>query len=762
MTSLYKSAKHESKQFKSWMKQQTVASVAPATVFKQGYAARQMYQNLILKNPDATDAGMRAHRSLWKECFYTYISGMRAHLSASEMVTSRRPRQRLAAFIDLAITYYEELFSCLQRASSKSGVADRSQSMLRTLVYLGDLARYRSRETDDGRCTDAHEFYQRAVRAFPHDGNPHNQLAVLATYQKFSLNAVYHYCRALTVRFPFHTARANLERLFHKEVPGAVALAEDEIAIKRHWRECSQSGQSVGPAQKNKMRRLLMCRFVQFHGSLLTGSMSNVGALLSDLVRIKGSLSQLLSRCFSQNLLHHGIVLKMIVISTFSVLDMQSRKPKNDDLAKFAWEAFGLLLRLMCAYVVGDIASLDTLTPQVSKRRGLKKGKGEGKGQGQGKRKGDQAAPDLSSVLHNLTPMLRPIAIAARWVHVLHMNIGATDLNWAHCPVPIQRVILRSLTSVVNWAKDNVLTHNKHENMHGQTAENGMMLPEDAELVGWSPLEPCRGSPGELPAFPPPGSVVKEPRAMCLRGLRLQAIALELVRKPDPSAVYQPAVFVEYMVKTSTFRVTEASEAGARLHQGQFCHRVAESGDSRASSSSSSAKNEFLAEDEVSPLLPQPPSYPPAPLAAEIAAPALLPLSPAPSAVSAVSSIEMQEDDGEDEIVLGASSMWQNPWPQQQVQVQQRAQHHHEQQQQQQQQPQQPQQPNFASASHSVWQPFQPQQPQQPQQPNFASASHSVWQAPTSSEPMLLDQSEWEEVEGMLKDVLAPFTFTKP
>ena len=49
-------------------------------------------------------------------------------------------------------------------------------------------------------------------------GNPSNQLAVLAQYCADPLSSIYHYYRALSVRTPFSTARANLQITFAKAV----------------------------------------------------------------------------------------------------------------------------------------------------------------------------------------------------------------------------------------------------------------------------------------------------------------------------------------------------------------------------------------------------------------------------------------------------------------------------------------------------------------------------------------------------------------
>ncbi|GAA5840238.1 hypothetical protein JCM9279_002319 [Rhodotorula babjevae] len=64
----------------------------------------------------------------------------------------------------------------------------------------------------------AAECYHQARMLLPDNGNPSNQLAVLAQYCADPLSSIYHYYRALSVRTPFSTARANLQITFAKAV----------------------------------------------------------------------------------------------------------------------------------------------------------------------------------------------------------------------------------------------------------------------------------------------------------------------------------------------------------------------------------------------------------------------------------------------------------------------------------------------------------------------------------------------------------------
>ena len=125
--------------------------------------------------------------------------------------TRHRLKQRYSQFLDADTTFYLSLLNKL-RSLPNRGILEQQ-----TLLYLGDIARYRSRECmpngPSAQCKASQEFYIAAARAYVDSGNPHNQLAVLATYVDRDLDAVYHYCRALTTRIPFEVARDNVRRL---------------------------------------------------------------------------------------------------------------------------------------------------------------------------------------------------------------------------------------------------------------------------------------------------------------------------------------------------------------------------------------------------------------------------------------------------------------------------------------------------------------------------------------------------------------------
>ncbi|KAL6534657.1 hypothetical protein OROGR_013332 [Orobanche gracilis] len=101
----------------------------------------------------------------------------------------------------------------------------------RCLIYLGDLARYKSLYGEgDSKARDfaaASSYYMQASSIWPSSGNPHHQLAILAGYSNDELLTIYRYFRSLAVDNPFVTARDNLIIAFEKNRQNYIQLLGD-------------------------------------------------------------------------------------------------------------------------------------------------------------------------------------------------------------------------------------------------------------------------------------------------------------------------------------------------------------------------------------------------------------------------------------------------------------------------------------------------------------------------------------------------------
>ena len=182
--------------------------------------SRELRENLVkvLERPREERDVREIERRLWKTCFYVFINMFRKDLaSISEANDSNMVEAKLDqfdTFLDEAKRFYEKL--------AKRNVSVNSE--YRSLVYLGDIARYkqlhsrkyRGNKMTKTRFAEAEEYYKRALKLETSFGSAHNQLAVLATYRDANIVATYHYVRALYSRTPFRTALSNLRTIFSR------------------------------------------------------------------------------------------------------------------------------------------------------------------------------------------------------------------------------------------------------------------------------------------------------------------------------------------------------------------------------------------------------------------------------------------------------------------------------------------------------------------------------------------------------------------
>lgn len=160
----------------------------------------------------------------------------------------------------------------------------------RCLIYLGDLARYKGLYGEgDSKSRDyaaASSYYLQAASLWPSSGNPHHQLAILATYSGDELMAVYRYFRSLAAENPFSTARDNLIVAFEKNRQSYAQMHADSKApsVKERTRGARGRGkvdrskepitESTPDVEKaTEIRQIFKAfrvRFVRLNGILFT------------------------------------------------------------------------------------------------------------------------------------------------------------------------------------------------------------------------------------------------------------------------------------------------------------------------------------------------------------------------------------------------------------------------------------------------------------------------------------------------------------
>ncbi|KAF8036563.1 hypothetical protein BT93_C2321 [Corymbia citriodora subsp. variegata] len=218
---------------------------------------RENYEAIILEDHTFSEKHNIEH-ALW-QLHYKKIEELRAHYSAAQASANpnasvngkgpssrpdRKTRIRLhfKTFLSEATGFYHDL---ILKIKSKYGLplgcfaedvdsrllsekdGKKSVDVKRVLIschrcwiYLGDLARYKGLygepDSKSREYAAASSYYLQAASLWPSIGNPHHQLAIVASYSGDDLLTVYRYFRSLAVDNPCSTARDNLIVAFEK------------------------------------------------------------------------------------------------------------------------------------------------------------------------------------------------------------------------------------------------------------------------------------------------------------------------------------------------------------------------------------------------------------------------------------------------------------------------------------------------------------------------------------------------------------------
>lgn len=106
------------------------------------------------------------------------------------------------------------------------------QAIYRSIVYMGDLARYLLNSSESDYRKLAFDFYCSASRFQPDYGLPFNQLATLAGNLNYNLDAVCNYIRCCLRPMPFDRAEGNLRQIFELNKKLHEDLLKDEPVSK--------------------------------------------------------------------------------------------------------------------------------------------------------------------------------------------------------------------------------------------------------------------------------------------------------------------------------------------------------------------------------------------------------------------------------------------------------------------------------------------------------------------------------------------------
>jgi hypothetical protein len=353
-------------------------------------------------------------------------------------------------------------------SSWRGRVAPGYASCHRSLIFLGDLNRYREQHRDS---TDGHDYssaakyYSRAVRLLPTIGNPFNQLAVLATYDEDECDALYRYCRSLCLDSPFDTARDNMRLLFEKNAQKMRRLGQN-------------SKRDAGIARSILVR--FRTRFVRLHGILHTGQG------LETFGDVQNQVMNDLAYLHKGGLLDRTLALRLFATNAFSLFQLHTSFGGGHTAAGKGGSGraeAGATAAAACACVFSlCCATFSMLVGLELKASSTPSAPGSGSGSGSG------------------TSMLSALVVVGEWFSRDLLLLVSPDCG-ASFELPVWHSALASLSQLLRRAaaaaEDNSSTiSSNYANavspaVAAASSTTIPVLEEDIELQGFLPFKLC-------------------------------------------------------------------------------------------------------------------------------------------------------------------------------------------------------------------------------------------------------------------------------
>lgn len=488
---------------------------------------RENFEAIILEDYDFSEQH-NIEYTLW-QLHYKRIEELRAHfntaLASAGSATSQagkgptRPdrvtkiRLQLKTFLSEATGFYHDLIlkirakyglplgyfsedsenrSVMDKDGKKSAEVKKGLiSCHRCLIYLGDLARYKGLYGEgDSRSRDhaaASSYYLQAASLWPSSGNPHHQLAILASYSGDELMTVYRYFRSLAVDNPFTTARDNLIVAFEKNrqsysqmlgdfkasaIKGSTAPLSSKGRGKREAKYQSKDTNMVGKEKASSIHekyKVFCTRFVRLNGILFTRTSLETFAEVLSLVST--TLHELLSSGpdevlnFGTDVVDNGlIIVRLISILIFTVHNVNK---------EIEGQTYAEILQRTILLQNASTAVFEFMGYILKRCIELR---------------------DPSS-----SYLLPGILIFVEWL-ASHPNVASgSDVDekqanlrsifWNHCISFLNILLLNGLVSMNDGEETCLFNLSRYE--EGET-ENRIALWEDIELRGFLPLLPAQ------------------------------------------------------------------------------------------------------------------------------------------------------------------------------------------------------------------------------------------------------------------------------
>lgn len=306
----------------------TESKPGTAEAWTSRQALQDLYQKMLVTDLEyALDK--KVEQDLWNHAFKNQITTLQGQAKNRANPNRSEVQANLSLFLEAASGFYTQLLQELctvfnvdlpcRVKSSQLGIISNKQMHCGTvvkpqssscayicqhcLVHLGDIARYRNQTSQ------AESYYRHAAQLVPSNGQPYNQLAILASSKGDHLTTIFYYCRSIAVKFPFPAASTNLQKALSKAL-------ESREEVKKRW--------GVSDFIKS---------FIKFHGHVyLTKNLDKVSPLREQLE--EQFKNMLLQKAFNAQQLVHITVINLFQLhhlrSFGTEAEQQSFSPEED------------------------------------------------------------------------------------------------------------------------------------------------------------------------------------------------------------------------------------------------------------------------------------------------------------------------------------------------------------------------------------------------------------------------------------------------
>ncbi|XP_040027850.2 nonsense-mediated mRNA decay factor SMG7 isoform X2 [Gasterosteus aculeatus] len=327
----------------------TDSKLGAAEVWTSRQALQDLYQKMLVTDLEyALDK--KVEQDLWNHAFKNQITTLQSQAKNRANPNRSEVQANLSLFLEAASGFYTQLLQELctvfnvdlpcRVKSSQLGIISNKQGggaivtpqpsscsyiCQHCLVHLGDIARYRNQTSQ------AESYYRHAAQLVPSNGQPYNQLAILASSKGDHLSTIFYYCRSIAVKFPFPAASTNLQKALSKAL-------ESRDEVKTKW--------SVSDFVR---------AFIKFHGHVyLSKSLEKLDLLREKLEEQFQRLT--LQKAFSSQQLVHITVINLFELHHLRDLTAEGSEQIFNGEQQVGWfQLLGLFmsfLGVMCSRVI--------------------------------------------------------------------------------------------------------------------------------------------------------------------------------------------------------------------------------------------------------------------------------------------------------------------------------------------------------------------------------------------------------------------------